>query len=95
MVGLQIIHNSTGPGEEAEACTEKGFQYWIFHKVFHIDIVKLSSMEDLWKGKTPPQPLSLAQLSSKATVATEGTAALLKDQVVWNLEQNANNFLQR
>ncbi len=42
---------------------EKGFSNWVFHKVFHTDILKLASMKDLWKEKTPPNPLYLPTIS--------------------------------
>eukprot|EP01112_Ceratiomyxa_fruticulosa_P015783 TRINITY_DN4692_c0_g2_i1.p1 TRINITY_DN4692_c0_g2~~TRINITY_DN4692_c0_g2_i1.p1 ORF type:complete len:658 (+),score=145.22 TRINITY_DN4692_c0_g2_i1:157-2130(+) len=74
---------------------KRGFEYWIFHKVFNLDIAKIASMKDMWKEKKPPSPLIVDDIlseNSTQSTPTESTAGL-KDQVVLTLQQNAEIFL--
>jgi ubiquitin-like 1-activating enzyme E1 B len=59
--------------------TEK-FPQMLFDKVFNTDIVRLRSMEDMWKTRKPPEQ-SAAAIAAKDSV--------MKDiQKVWTLEEN-------
>jgi ubiquitin-like 1-activating enzyme E1 B len=61
----------------------------LFNKVFGTDIVRLRSMEDMWKTRKPPEPLDYKVLMEKAADAIAARDAVLKDdQKVWSLEEN-------
>eukprot|EP01132_Coremiostelium_polycephalum_P004882 gene4882-6090_t len=84
---------------------EKGFGEWVFHKVFHTDIDRLSRMGDLWKEKKPPKPLSLDQLlesfskpdySDSTTLQQQSNgSAMMKDQKIWSFKENVEVFLDQ
>lgn len=77
---LRKIRESVGTPE---------FHEMLFNKVFHTDIVRLRSMEDMWKTRKPPEPLDYKDLLGKATAALAAKDAILKDdQKVWSLEEN-------
>ncbi|KAK3314514.1 hypothetical protein B0H66DRAFT_481669 [Apodospora peruviana] len=75
---LRKIRQSVGKDE---------FAQMLFDKVFHTDIVRLRSMEDMWKNRKPPEPLDYKGLMEKS-------ASLAKDTVLqrgteeWSLEEN-------
>jgi ubiquitin-like 1-activating enzyme E1 B len=91
------LHDPLAPEEKA-----KGFPFYVFHKVFHTDILLLASMQDLWKEKRPPKPLLLRDLldgrnttTTTTTTTTSSTSRpVLKDQIVWVVEENARRFVQ-
>ncbi|KAL2020536.1 hypothetical protein VTK56DRAFT_8336 [Thermocarpiscus australiensis] len=65
------------------------FHEMLFNKVFNTDIVRLRSMEDMWKTRKPPEPLEYKVLLEKASNAIAAKDAVLKDnQNVWSLEEN-------
>ncbi|KAK4120916.1 hypothetical protein N657DRAFT_648717 [Parathielavia appendiculata] len=65
------------------------FHQMLFDKVFNTDIVRLRSMEDMWKTRKPPEPLDYKALLEKALDAMAAKDAVLKnDQKVWSLEEN-------
>lgn len=77
---LKKIRGSVGSPE---------FHEMLFEKVFNTDIVRLRSMEDMWKSRKPPEPLSYKALLEKASEATALKHAVIKDdQKVWSLEEN-------
>lgn len=77
---LKKIRSSVGSPE---------FHELLFDKVFNTDIVRLRSMEDMWKTRKPPEPLSYKSLLEKASEAVAAKEAVLKDdQKVWSLEEN-------
>lgn len=85
----------------------KGFDRFVFHKVkhflqlttkiFHTDVLYLCSLQNLWKGKTPPSPLNLDNVLNHTSSTSEVTvdSNLLPDQRVWGLRENAVKFLER
>jgi len=77
----------------------KEFPQMLFDKVFNTDIVRLRSMEDMWKGKVPPEPLDYKILLEKSAEAIAAKDKVVKDgQKVWSLEENLavfNNSLER
>nr|CDP27100.1 Putative Ubiquitin-activating enzyme E1-like [Podospora anserina S mat+] len=75
---LRGIRQSVGTPEFSEA---------LFQKVFNTDIVRLRSMEDMWKSRKPPEPLDYKVLMEKAS--TLDKEAVVEDQQkVWTLEEN-------
>ncbi|KAK4243917.1 hypothetical protein C7999DRAFT_44359 [Corynascus novoguineensis] len=77
---LRRIRESVGSPE---------FHEMLFNKVFNTDIVRLRSMEDMWKARRPPEPLDYKELLKKASEAMAAKEAVLKsDQKVWSLEEN-------
>ena len=75
------------------------FPQMLFDKVFNTDIVRLRSMEDMWKTRKPPEPIDYKTLMEKATNAISTKDAVLKDgQKIWSLEENLivfNDSLER
>jgi ubiquitin-like 1-activating enzyme E1 B len=81
---LKKIRQSVGSPE---------FHEMLFHKVFNTDIVRLRSMEDMWKTRKPPEPLNYKDLLQKASGAIAAKDVLLKDdQKVWSLEEKLAIF---
>ncbi|KAL2160152.1 hypothetical protein VTH06DRAFT_1807 [Thermothelomyces fergusii] len=77
---LRKIRESVGSPE---------FHEMLFDKVFNTDIVRLRSMEDMWKTRKPPEPLNYKELLEKASDVMAAKDAVLKnDQKVWSLEEN-------
>lgn len=87
---LRRIRQSVGTPE---------FPQMLFDKVFNTDIVRLRSMEDMWKTRKPPEPLDYKELMAKATATIPAKDAVLMDgQKVWTLEENLvvfNDSLER
>eukprot|EP00878_Enallax_costatus_P005261 GHUV01005528.1.p1 GENE.GHUV01005528.1~~GHUV01005528.1.p1 ORF type:complete len:689 (+),score=205.63 GHUV01005528.1:3622-5688(+) len=76
----------------------------VFERLYSYDIEKVIGMEELWKSRTPPTPLSLKQLIPQDLIPSISTAAQnpapsahkalnLKDQTLWSVEDNARVFL--
>jgi ubiquitin-like 1-activating enzyme E1 B len=77
---LRKIRQSVGTPE---------FHEMLFNKVFNTDIVRLRSMEDMWKTRKPPEPLEYKTLLQKAAKPLAAKEAVLQDgQKVWSLEEN-------
>jgi ubiquitin-like 1-activating enzyme E1 B len=70
------------------------FPQLLFDKVFKDDVVRLRSMEEMWKTRRPPEPLDY---STTAEVARrEDFEKTLKDgQRVWDLQENISVFRDR
>lgn len=87
---LRNIRQSVGKPE---------FPQMLFDKVFNTDILRLRSMEDMWRDRKPPEPLEYKSLMEKAAAAIAAKDAVLKDgQKVWSLEENLvvlNDSLER
>lgn len=80
---------------------EPGAAQRVFEKVYNHDISRLLLMEDLWKHRTPPHPISYESMSvnSTAIVAEAETSATgasgIKDQRVLTLKDSFEIFLSR
>ncbi|KKZ67191.1 ubiquitin-like 1-activating enzyme E1 B [[Emmonsia] crescens] len=74
---LLSIRRSMGSDDFAEK---------VFNKVFNEDIDRLRRMEDMWKTRKPPQPLSFDPLQQEAT-AVDSTISS-DDQKVWSLVED-------
>ncbi|SCV74448.1 BQ2448_8087 [Microbotryum intermedium] len=88
---------------------EPGAAKRVFDKVYSEDINRLLKMEDMWKHRKPPHPLSWDELSaSTSTVdttessstnststpaATNGSTGLIKDQRTLTLRDSFNLFI--
>jgi ubiquitin-like 1-activating enzyme E1 B len=65
------------------------FPQMLFDKVFNTDIVRLRSMEDIWKSRSPPEPLQYKSVMGQATEAGAAKESIIQDgQKVWTLEEN-------
>lgn len=65
----------------------------IFNKVFTDDVNRLRGMEDMWKSRAPPEPLSYETLREQAK-AVESTIPC-DDQKVWTLVEDFAVFQDR
>lgn len=74
---LKTIRQSMGTEEFARN---------LFQKVFKDDIIRLRSMEDMWKTRQPPNRLDFDSLS-KATSSLNADIAR-EDQKIWNETEN-------
>lgn len=70
-----------------------GFGEKVFTKVFNEDVDRLRKMEDMWKTRKPPQPLSFDPLQQEAT-AVDSTISS-DDQKIWSLVENFAVFKDR
>ncbi|CAG8980361.1 hypothetical protein HYALB_00013686 [Hymenoscyphus albidus] len=72
-----------------ESMGTSAFPQLLFDKVYQDDINRLRSMEEMWKTRRPPQPLSYAGIIEQKTGSQRTTEEILKDgQRVWTLEEN-------
>ena len=69
------------------------FAQKIFNKVFTDDIIRLRGMEDMWKTRKTPEPLSYETLREEAK-AVDSTIPS-DDQKVWTLVENSAVFQDR
>ncbi|XP_059620545.1 SUMO-activating enzyme subunit 2 [Phlebotomus argentipes] len=63
----------------------------LFNKLFHDDIKYLLSMANLWKKRTPPEPLKFG-VGTATGSQTEDYEGMARDQKVWNLEKSTQVF---
>lgn len=69
------------------------FPQLLFDKVYKDDIIRLRSMEEMWKSRRPPEPLDYEIVFNGAAKACSRKSAILKDgQRVWDLEENVVVF---
>lgn len=72
------------------------FPQLLFDKVYKDDVVRLRSMEEMWKTRRPPELLDYATVIAKASDAEARKEKILKDgQRVWDLEENVVVFRDR
>ncbi|MCJ1311924.1 E1 ubiquitin-activating protein uba2 [Agyrium rufum] len=76
-----------------ESMGSEDFGRKIFDKVFKDDIERLRGMEDMWKSRKPPEPLSFEAHQEEA--ASMNPTVAKEDQLVWNFQQNLKVFLDR
>lgn len=65
----------------------------VFEKVFKDDIVRLRSMDDMWKTRKPPEALEFDELSKRAEGISPSLAQ--QDQKVWSEAENFAVFCDR
>ncbi|KAI9657801.1 MAG: E1 ubiquitin-activating protein uba2 [Trizodia sp. TS-e1964] len=63
----------------------------IFEKVFNLDIIRLRSMEDMWKNRDKPDALSYDKLAVEPWISDLSVAP--RDQKAWTLEENFAVFM--
>ncbi|CAK7207638.1 E1 ubiquitin-activating protein uba2 [Sporothrix eucalyptigena] len=83
---LKAIRQSIGSPDFAQK---------LFDKVFHDDIVRLQSMEDMWKTRFPPKAISYAEVMGRHGMAEalRDKMGLLRDgQLIWTLEESVVAF---
>lgn len=73
-----------------EAMGTPSFASKVFEKVFNTDIHRLLSMQDMWKTRKPPVPLSYTDYSFPSDSEIAKLAA--DDQKVWDLAANIAVF---
>lgn len=72
-----------------ESMGTEEFPQLLFDKVYKDDIIRLRSMEEMWKTRRPPEPLDYATLLKVAASSKEAKESILKDgQRVWDLQEN-------
>lgn len=77
---LKQIRDATGKPE---------FPKLLFEKVFNTDVVRLRSVEDMWKSRKAPEPVEYDTLMGKSSSLTEQSDAIIRDgQKVWSLEES-------
>ncbi|KAJ8120961.1 hypothetical protein ONZ43_g2470 [Nemania bipapillata] len=65
------------------------FPQLLFDKVFNKDIMRLLTMEEMWKSRRPPEPLQYDLVLRQAMEASASKEAIIQDgQKVWTLEEN-------
>ncbi|KAH7347696.1 SUMO-activating enzyme subunit uba-2 [Plectosphaerella cucumerina] len=70
------------------------FPQLLFDKVYNSDVIRLLSMEDMWKSRRKPEPVVFEALMEKSAKAIASTQDILReDQRVWNLEENLAVFI--
>lgn len=72
------------------------FPQLLFDKVYQDDITRLRTMEEMWKTRRLPQPLSYANITEQGNGSQKSTEEILKGgQRVWTLEENVAVFKDR
>ncbi|KAK2746969.1 E1 ubiquitin-activating protein uba2 [Myotisia sp. PD_48] len=76
--------------EIRDSMTSDDFGEKVFIKVFQDDITRLQGMEDMWKSRKPPTPLSYDSLNDEAK---EIDASICNnDQKTWSVAENFRVF---
>jgi ubiquitin-like 1-activating enzyme E1 B len=80
-----------------ESMGTDSFPQLLFDKVYKDDIIRLRSMEEMWKTRRPPEALDYVTLIQASTgKGVEYTAEILaSDQRSWTLEENVVVFKDR
>lgn len=74
-----------------QAIGTPAFAEKLFDKVFYSDLVRLRSMEDMWKTRAPPDPIQFGEIMGRPDIARamRSKEQLLRDgQKVWTLEES-------
>lgn len=79
-----------------EAMGTEDFPQLLFDKVYKDDIIRLRSMEEMWKTRRPPDALDYATVAAAAASQEASTENILRnDQRSWTLEENLVVFKDR
>lgn len=79
-----------------EAMGTDAFPQLLFDKVYKDDVIRLRSMEEMWKTRRPPESIDYASVFANATDAEAKKQNILKDgQSTWSLEENLVVFKDR
>ncbi|KAF3932290.1 hypothetical protein ABW19_dt0205315 [Dactylella cylindrospora] len=86
----QEIKNLRQEAEELKRIREAmglpEFAQKVFEKVFYKDIIRLSEMQDMWKTRKQPTPISFE--STPKDMAESPSSIAKKDQRAWDLSEN-------
>lgn len=80
-----------------ESMRSENFPQLLFDKVYKDDIIRLRSMEDMWKTRRRPEPLDYNAILAKiegGDLASKNKI-LRADQRAWTLEENLIIFKDR
>ncbi|KIX08246.1 uncharacterized protein Z518_02902 [Rhinocladiella mackenziei CBS 650.93] len=69
-----------------ESMGSDDFAKKVFDKVFKEDVERLAKMEDMWKNKKPPEPLSYETLEQETSTVDSST--LQDGQRIWSASEN-------
>ena len=69
-----------------QSMSSDDFSRQVFDKVFKDDIERLAKMEDMWKDRSPPEPLSYDILTEQASDIDPSISQA--DQNIWSTAQN-------
>lgn len=78
--------------------TSETFAEYVFHKIFHTDVVSLASMKHMWEDRPAPIALVFDEVragkvpAGLANADEEQTEGLLADQCVWTLDECVEKF---
>lgn len=77
-----------------EAMGTEEFPQLLFDKVYKDDIVRLRSMDEMWKTRRPPEPLDYHKAVAEGAAASfaKVEAILMADQKPWKMEENVAVF---
>ena len=79
-----------------EAMGSDSFPKLLFNKVYKDDIIRLRSMEEMWKTRRPPEPLDFATIFEDVGEARIEKDNVIRDgQIVWTLQENVVVFKDR
>jgi ubiquitin-like 1-activating enzyme E1 B len=75
----------------------ENFPQLLFDKVYKDDIIRLRSMEEMWKTRRRPEPLDYTTILAKCEAGNVASKAeiLRADQRSWTLEENVIIFRDR
>lgn len=77
-----------------ESMGTESFPQLLFEKVFKDDVVRLRSMEEMWKTRRPPEPLEFKSPAHPAS--RESIEKTLRDgQRLWDIDENILVFRDR
>ncbi|KAI9594552.1 hypothetical protein BDF19DRAFT_471629 [Syncephalis fuscata] len=78
-------------GRIRDAAGHPGYAKQIFQKVFHDDIVRLASMEEMWQSRSPPVPLQYetfeGRLLDDTVKGTEQQEMATNEQRTWSINE--------
>jgi ubiquitin-like 1-activating enzyme E1 B len=74
---------------------------YLFHKVFHSDILAVSALTNLWTDRAPPKPHSFESIMADPSLAVAPSPSgpeqtshhTLEDQKLWSLQKCAHVFI--
>ncbi|CAJ0768845.1 14710_t:CDS:10 [Entrophospora sp. SA101] len=87
--------------EIREAIGSDDFPRMVFKKVFSDDIVRLLSMEDMWKSRKPPKPLNYETIensiddNNSQSIDMTTNKNIARNRNVWSLNENLLVFKDR
>ena len=88
--------------EQQQQQQQKQLEHDMFRKLFQLDVEAAASMKNkaVWTTGKPPEPLNLEYALSGESAPVEPATAngknqmhVIRDQIVWTLQQNAQKFI--